>query len=213
MLIESMLYSQIYKRKFETIASIQCENDQGEEVINIVEQINGKDSKSKKANPNRIVKSISKTINRQSDDNQGNIIPFSRQKSQVYKKNNPDFNYQSFLRLRNLFYLCLVLKNNPGLRKFRHHYLHSMAKRTDYKQVVEVETFTEMAKKKIFKRILNIRPQYPFNMQSRATMETSADDNLQVDESNDNIVKNDSLNYVSITTLPAPNQRLRRNSN
>ena len=42
---------------------------------------------------------------------------------------NINFEYKSFLRLRNIIYLALLLRKNPSLRKYRFHYLQEMKRR------------------------------------------------------------------------------------
>ncbi len=74
------------------------------------------------------------------------------------KRSNPDFNYKSFLRLRNLFFLCLMLKSNPILRKFRHHYLVQKAKEDRIlESVVKVGTFSESLNKKLGKILVKAK--------------------------------------------------------
>jgi hypothetical protein len=46
----------------------------------------------------------------------------------IVKHSNDQFKYESFLRLRNVFYLCLLLKKNPSLRLYRHHYIEEVKK-------------------------------------------------------------------------------------
>ncbi len=57
--------------------------------------------------------------------------------TKVIKKSNPHFKYEQFLRLRNMIFLCLMLKRNESLRKLRYHYLLRQAKekRSPDKQV------------------------------------------------------------------------------
>lgn len=44
---------------------------------------------------------------------------------------NENFEYKSFLRLRNIIYLALMLRKNPSLRKYRFHYLVEVKKREE----------------------------------------------------------------------------------
>jgi hypothetical protein len=65
-----------------------------------------------------------------------NKLPQSMDNASIYtlnprmiKNSNEQFKYESFLRLRNVFYLCLLLKKNPSLRLYRHHYIEEVKKR------------------------------------------------------------------------------------
>lgn len=175
MLIESMFYSQIYKIDFEEKAKNQVEK---------VTSVDGQDhfvftreiSKSKNQTKQLVKKVIfaspveneAQTFAADTEENLDSImqIPnspnqinpeFQRQTSHKIKGSNPDFNYSSFLRLRNLFYLCLLLKANPSLRKFRHHYLANLSKKEFQKNFQEVEGLSETIKNKVFKRINTIK--------------------------------------------------------
>ena len=44
---------------------------------------------------------------------------------------NENFEYKSFLRLRNIIFLALMLRKNPSLRKYRFHYLVEAKKREE----------------------------------------------------------------------------------
>ena len=44
------------------------------------------------------------------------------------KKANDSFKYKSFLRLRNMIFLCLLLRKNPSLQRYRLHYLEVVRK-------------------------------------------------------------------------------------
>ena len=63
------------------------------------------------------------------------------------KPGNEQFKYESFLRLRNMLYLCLLLKKNPSIHVYRHHYLEEIKRRDRAANRSKVETsgdfFTE----------------------------------------------------------------------
>lgn len=219
MLVESMLYSQIYQKKFELKASIQVEEDANNPSNktlsvsttsnNLLRTVTIKPSITKEPGVSRSV-SFYQNDNLESEDD---VPTLTRQESIMIKKSNPNFQYSSFLRLRNLFYLCLLLKNNPGLRKFRHHYLVNLSQKKEKTIVLEIESFSSMVNKKIFKRLVKMKNYVKSPKAVESTGNVSARTDNRLNEKNDSqepIVVND--NYDQISETRSTSQRSRRYS-
>lgn len=90
-------------------------------------------------------------------------------RSQVtIKKGNDQFKYESFLRLRNIFYLCLLLKKNPTLQTYRYHYLQEVKRRdlaSNRSKVESSSNFISMQYERL-KIKLNLKPRYTKNSMS-----------------------------------------------
>ena len=151
MLIESMLYSQIYKIKFDTKArsEISYEHKGGQAIL-----------KSVISHQRTFTREISvreKILNNTSImQRQGNAAAFKETISQQIRKSNPNFQYASFLRLRNMIFLCLLLKTNPSLRKFRHHYLLALSK-SQPKPKIEIRPFSDTLNEKLGKILMKAK--------------------------------------------------------
>ena len=52
----------------------------------------------------------------------------SKMNGSLIKQANDSFQYKSFLRLRNMIFLCLLLRKNPSLQRYRLHYLELVRK-------------------------------------------------------------------------------------
>jgi hypothetical protein len=110
------------------------------------------------------------------------------------KKGNEHFKYSSFLRLRNLIFLCLLLKKNPTLRKFRYHYLKEQAekhrrnnlphseslgqyfgRKLNYEKY-EVTTFGEFVDKRISKKLNKIKEKIKNTITESESDSTLADE-------------------------------------
>ena len=146
-LIESMLYSQIYKVKFtlkatQSISIIAGENE-GKSRLVLERAVSQHTQMSSISVTETLINSPSL------------FRSISTDPPQPIKSANKYFQYSSFLRLRNMMYLCLLLKSNPSLRKLRYHYLVRLSQ--TIKPAVEVQTFGQFWDKKIGKRIEKIR--------------------------------------------------------
>jgi hypothetical protein len=206
MLIESMFYSQMYKFKFEVKAAISLDSNK----IAITREVS-----------KNVTNVLHSTLVKNESKKTKNTDAYRRQDSKILKNANPQFQFKSFLRLRNLFYLCLVLKANPSLKKFRHHYLLSIAKK-DFKNssLEESSDISTIIKNKLFKRLKNLKEVKPVGSKATVMTRISQDHRLAAtinnnDDSNDdldeNIINSDNFNYISASTLPI--SRFRRNSN
>ena len=85
----------------------------------------------------------------------GDLNRSNSNEAQLIKAWNKSFQYRSFLRLRNMMYLCLMLKSNPTLRRLRYHYLVQVTQ--NLRPEVEVQTFGQFWDKKIGKRLEKIK--------------------------------------------------------
>jgi hypothetical protein len=72
------------------------------------------------------------------------------------KTGNSDFKFESFLRLRNIFYLCLMLKKNPSLRMYRRHYLEEIRKR-EAAQFHKVQTSSQFFSENLERLLIKIK--------------------------------------------------------
>lgn len=138
MLIESMLYSQIYRLKFDIKAShsvtlIQHPEEENKQTLKFERTLSQQ--------PKKLMQSVSVTERTIQTRSHFNFRARSETGVRNIKNWNPDFQFRSFLRLRNLLYLCLMLKSNPSLRKLRHHYLLKKSKE-EQDEEVEVAKFS-----------------------------------------------------------------------
>ena len=90
---------------------------------------------------------------------------------------NINFEYKSFIRLRNIIYLALLLRKNPSLRKYRFHYLQEM-KRREAAMKSRVQSSSELFNEKFekLKQKLNWRN---FNLFKSSSTGTSSTDTSQ----------------------------------
>lgn len=151
MLLESMFYSQIYEAKFKAMVRINLRKKQiriynrsfSEEPrrnFNVIHEIVGAPAAPKRSvsfspdtidfNLNITQPSVEK-INEEEetelneddkDNNTNDNQDIDRQISDDFEMN---FNIRSFLRLRNLMYLCVLLNKNPSLKMYRYEALKS----------------------------------------------------------------------------------------
>lgn len=79
------------------------------------------------------------------DDDISNKSPVYENEKQAGKGfgRNEHFEYKSFLRLRNIFYLALLLRKNPSLCKYRYHYLQEV-KRREMSKKSRIQSKTEL---------------------------------------------------------------------
>jgi hypothetical protein len=79
------------------------------------------------------------------DQEQRSIIrnPSMITSDQLIKPENESFNYKSFIRLRNLICLCLLLRKNPSLVKYRMHYLMKAKEEEEKLNKYKVQSFSE----------------------------------------------------------------------
>ena len=80
----------------------------------------------------------------------------------VIKEENADFNYKSFLRLRNLICLCLLLRKNPSLAKYRMHYLLKVKEEEEKLEKFRVQTFAEFYNQTINKHFETFKRKLKF---------------------------------------------------
>lgn len=215
MLIESMLYSQIYKIKFYTKAlhavsitqhptdefkgtiSFQKHNVINEQPTRQVQTAKPRIKSSHQYNQyynqstsvtERVVHSPNPFFPRQDPLKVERTLSMINNTSEVIKRSNPNFQYTSFLRLRNLFFLCLMLKSNPTLRKFRHHYLVARSKEQQANSDVKVGKFSESLNKKLGKILIKAK--------DKLTGSTTKISKLKIEDSSffnsDNIIENES---------------------
>lgn len=149
MIIESMLYSQIYRKKYTLLANISMSRQTSSSGSNLVIKRLLSNNKNKidknsvlvKMVPLFAPKPLSKRVTFSLNDEQQqqneiddviDMLPRMNTEEEFEEKEkvedelkqfNMDFKYESFLRLRNILYLCLLLEKNPSLRQYRHHYL------------------------------------------------------------------------------------------
>lgn len=121
MVTESMLFSQIYKTKFELLITSNSTNkliieDKNQKQYSVFQKIDSNFFKLKK-------KSIYTSVVSNIENSNLSVLDDVN-----IKLTNRSFKYEKFLRLRNLLFLCLVLNKNPSLKKYRFHYLESMRK-------------------------------------------------------------------------------------
>lgn len=138
LLIESMFYSQIYRDKLNKISQISYSVqlvDEKENVDNLpVLDIAATAAKStppqqQQHQKNETVLKLVHTFsqNQQSYEKNSYLIKSSSAlqthmlTNNVYKASNPNFKFTSYLRLRNLFYLCLFLRKYPKFQQLRYH--------------------------------------------------------------------------------------------
>ena len=139
MLIESMLYSQIYHLKFDikalhSVTLIQHPDEENKLTLKFERTLSQQ--------PKKYMQSVSVTERIIQTPSKFNFRAQSDQTGVKNIKNwNPEFKFRSFLRLRNLLYLCLMLKSNPSLRKLRYHYLLKKSKEEPDNEV-EVAKFS-----------------------------------------------------------------------
>lgn len=181
MLIESMLYSQIYKAKFELEAStsvkVKADDANSKAKLILRRSISMKDEVRQYSviervvdvftvppKPRRSVSYTGPTTTKQvtfrtnfdenpneaeEEEEEEEIIEENKSETsndgETFKSDNVTFNYKSYLRLRNLIYLCLLLKNNPSLKKFRYHYIkeENEEEERQRKRKKRAETFQE----------------------------------------------------------------------
>ena len=129
----------------------------------------------------------------------------------VIKQPNTNFKYTSFLRLRNMMFLCLLLKKNPSLRKYRQHYLLEMQRR----QEIEMkkmrnqsfnEFYNERFKKFTNKINLKIRDYLPNLTMAYNKSEDAVTNRTNVNESNSFIESGENIR-VNIPTTSNLNMR------
>ena len=96
---------------------------------------------------------------------------------------NINFEYKSFLRLRNIIYLALLLRKNPSLRKYRFHYLQEM-KRREAAMKSRVQSSGELFNEKFekLKQKLNWRNFNLFKSSSTGTSSTDTSQPPNVDD-------------------------------
>jgi hypothetical protein len=174
MIIESMLLSQIYREKYEILAKSKItlkplKNTSSSDEIAPKFQIKRSISKNNQTSEHTVSKTVKdnfllKHFNRLKESRRASKIggeEKDNEKTNEYNqviefKGNQDFKFSSFLRLRNLFYLCLLLRRNPSLKKLRYHYLVAETASRRLKQE-RVESFHEFYNKKLVKNIDKIK--------------------------------------------------------
>lgn len=102
---------------------------------------------------------------------------------------NENFEYKSFLRLRNIIFLALMLRKNPSLRKYRFHYLVEAKKREEARRSrvqSSNELFNEMFSQRLekFKQKISWRNLSIFRGGSSSG--TSSTNTNNPDDDNDN---------------------------
>ena len=80
----------------------------------------------------------------------------------VKKEVNPNFNYKSFKRLRNLIFLCMFLKSNELIKSFRYHKW-----REDAIPIQTAETLEEYIKRKFISRLNDRTSRYSPKIRSK----------------------------------------------
>ena len=78
--------------------------------------------------------------------------------SSLIKEGNEAFKYTSFLRLRNLIFLCLMLRKNPSLKRYRLHYLIQVKEEEErLKGLRQRQTAAELIEEKIIKKFSKLK--------------------------------------------------------
>ncbi len=175
MLLESMFYSQIRKKKF--LATIDSEAKLEPEETNDQEILTKPGELARSASQtSRFKLSIIRTISESKQHNKRDFrvtekvidLPITPiQASPFYNdiinlrlnsysmKIDSKFNYQKFLRLRNIICLCLLLRKKPELKEYRYHRikeLRSLKSRKEEKQ--SFADFFKIKKEKYLGKVL-----------------------------------------------------------
>lgn len=115
---------------------------------------------------------------------------------------NGNFEYKSFLRLRNIIYLCLLLRKNPSLRKYRYHYLQELRKKEQARKQNRVQSTAELFNEKFekLKQKLNIKN---FGLFQRDNSSGTSSTNTHQDFEDDIDNNVDESNVVSSSNDPS----------
>ncbi|CAF0841611.1 unnamed protein product [Brachionus calyciflorus] len=135
--IESIMFSEYYKEYFRIISYYNFKK---------VKMINGNVEsgigKRKLSIPNRYNKVF---INQPKKSSNLRSVVSELVATDENPENKFHFKYESFLRLRNLIFLSLLLNKNPALRKYRYHYLNRVKQEEiddpNYSNVETAEAF------------------------------------------------------------------------
>lgn len=157
MLIESMLYSQIYKTKYVSkafhgvkITQHKVQNNKSMLLVQNSMVQTSQPPRSSHSHVNKFKESFTNQHHSKIIYSSPILIPMEGSLNplanidgdgRVIKKSNPNFKYEQFLRLRNMFFLCLMLKRNESLRKLRFNYLLAQAKNKNKVPEVEIGKF------------------------------------------------------------------------
>lgn len=108
---------------------------------------------------------------------------------------NFKFDYDSFRRLRNIIFLCLLLRKNPLLKKYRNHYLKELKSREAQEKLKQVESKSEFLARS-YNTLKNKFDLMRFFKSNTA----SIDSHYKMDESNNNTFRNRRKNLQEINS-------------
>ena len=94
--------------------------------------------------------------------------------AETVKTGNLDFKYTSFLRLRNLIFLCLLLRKNPSLKQYRQHYLLQVKKDEEKANKNKPnQSFTEFYEEKLAKKFNKLKEKMRYGKPSSTYSSTT----------------------------------------
>ncbi len=103
------------------------------------------------------------------------------EKRVLKKEANPNFNYKSFKRLRNLIFLCMFLKSNELIKSFRYHKW-----REDAIPIQTAETLTEYFNRKFMRRLYDRTSSYSPKIRSKLSRKKRNSSNVLAPVSEEN---------------------------